>query len=407
MGEEQTKNIISEYDVSYMITVNLLKKNESTKHIEINGRIYFLVDNLSQGNHLPVNVALLMLTSGTTNIPKAVMLTDNNIKSSIESISTYMKLESGEKVIIIKNLSHISSLVGELLVSLYNHCIIYMSQKLPSPRYVVNTINKEEISVLFSVPTLLNQLAAYIKSRNIMLVTLTKVNFYGSHASNDKLKELFLLFPNANIIYSYGLTEASPRVTYIEKEDLLHKLGSCGKPVKNVKVMIFGKDGELGKNQIGEIVVKGPNVMAGYYKNPIMTELRLKNGLLFTGDYGYLDNDDYLYYIGRTDNMLTITGKNIHPEEVEKILESYPAIIDSIVVPVYKGEDVSLAAFVTIKNCESLDLKDVKFYCKQYLEIFKIPREIHVVNELKKTRSGKIIRHSYEMLKSTLLNELI
>ncbi|MDU4144975.1 class I adenylate-forming enzyme family protein, partial [Clostridium sp.] len=221
---------------------------------------------------------------------------------------------------------------------------------------------------------------------------LRKINFYGSKMDVNIIQRLCDTFTDSEIIYSYGLTEASPRVSYIKKNDLLNKKGSSGKPIKDVSIFIENKNKkELGPGMVGEIVVTGPNVMMGYYKNLDLTRKALNKSKLYTGDIGFIDQDGFLFIKGRKDNMLNVAGKNVYAEEIEEILCSIEGVKESLVTgkkDKFYGD--KLIAYI-VKN-EKIDTEEILSYLKLYLDNYKVPHEIICVKSLEKTVSGKIVR---------------
>ncbi len=213
--------------------------------------------------------------------------------------------------------------------------------------------------------------------------------------SKENIESLIDCFPKTNIIYSYGLTEASPRVTYIEKFDLIKKPKSSGKPIKGVNVSIENFNGEkIDGYDVGEIVVTGPNVMKGYYRNQEKTNETIVCGKLYTKDIGYLDEDGFLYVSGRKDNMFINAGKNIYPEEIEGVLLAHKNIKEALVkYEIDNSHDLVIVAYIKIKDGKSIDDTDVFEFCKTKLENYKIPRKIVKVMEIAKTASGKIKRN--------------
>ena len=298
-----------------------------------------------------------------------------------------------DKILLIKNLVHASSLIGELFISFYNGCTVYLTRKMPTPSVIVDLFIKNEITIFFAVPTILQNLLNYHSRNSFEVHSLRAINFYGAKMPQDDIITLINTFANVNIIYSYGLTEAAPRVTYIEGKDLRLKASSSGKPIKDVSVMINTPSGSVEVGFIGEIIVKGPNIMKGYYKNTNLTNRALQEDMLFTGDLGYLDEDGYLYVTGRKDNMFITSGKNIYPEEIEEVLLHYNGIQEALV----KGENNELGlldvnAYIVVNNPETFDKAMLYKYLKSNLENYKIPKNVFVTEMLEKTVSGKIIR---------------
>ena len=347
------------------------------------------------------DVALILFSSGTTNLPKAIMLTRKNVCSNVEGISAYLKLSENDRILIIKNLNHASSIVGEMLVGLYNGCSLFFTRKLPTVTNILDILAKDKITTFFAVPTILKGIIENKKLNRYDLNSLRIINFYGAPMPQQSILKLTELFYNTNIIYSYGLTEASPRVTYIERKDILARPSSSGKTINDVKIKILDDNGyELESYQQGEITVQGPNVMLGYYKNEILTNKVICNGILHTRDLGYLDEDGFLYVTGRKDNMIISAGKNIYPEEIEGVITIFPGIMEALV----KGEKAenetyNIIAYVVLSEGMQLNIKEVYEHCKSRLENYKIPKEVRVVKEFEKTVSGKLKRKQEFKLK--------
>ncbi len=338
------------------------------------------------------DLAMILLSSGTTGEQKGIMLSNRNIESNVDSISEYLGLYKEDRVLLIKSLNHISSIVGEMLVSIYNGCTLYMSTKVVTPSLIFSLIEQNKITVLFVVPTLLSMMTFYLSNQKFDIESLRIMNFYGAPASENLLEKVAEKFDKVNLIYSYGQTEASPRITYIERNDLLTRKKSCGKAIRNVEVFIEGNPEPF---SIGEVLVKGPNVMLGIYKNHDQTENILKGGYLHTRDLGYMDKEGYLYIVGRMDNMIIQAGKNIYPEEIEKILTSCEGVSEALVKS--KTDELigqKIVAYIVMNN-QSCSLKAVWTHLRNNLEDYKIPREINIVNHLEKTDSGKIIREGF------------
>ena len=210
----------------------------------------------------------------------------------------------------------------------------------------------------------------------------------------EDLKKLLSSFPKTNFIYSYGQTEASPRVTYIERNDLEQYIGSSGKCIRDVSIRIADENGKsVPAGECGEIVVKGPNVMYGYYKNNERTQIVKRNGELYTGDIGYLDENGYLFVKGRSDNMLITAGKNVYPEEIEGVASAFPGVNNSFVTSVSQSnQTLKLLLYISLNdNCNS-NADDMLHYLKNNLENYKLPSEVYIVKDFARTSSNKISR---------------
>ena len=210
----------------------------------------------------------------------------------------------------------------------------------------------------------------------------------------EDLNRLLNVFEGVNFIYSYGQTEASPRITYIERNDLVRKLKSSGKCIKDVSLRIADENGKSVRNGVnGEIVVSGPNVMKGYYRNEELTVKKIRNHELYTGDMGYLDEDGFLYVNGRNDNMIISAGKNIYPEEIEEVFASFPGVECAYVDAVASSNQTQkLTAYIVLYDKKKIDKHALSQHVKNHLENYKIPAEVYVVDQIGRTLNGKISR---------------
>lgn len=406
IGREKFLRLIEFLDVKYIISTSDYKEflsNETIVKCQKLSNIFLLynddvkdIGGFYKGSiinkYYEETPAVIMLSSGTTNLPKGIMLSNKNIKSNINSISSYLELNNKDKVLLVKNLTHSSSITGEMLTSLSNGCTLYLTQKIITPSMIIKLISELDISIFFGTPNLLTLILENNNIAKYNFKKLRKINFYGSKMDVNIIQRLCDTFTDSEIIYSYGLTEASPRVSYIKKNDLLNKKGSSGKPIKDVSIFIENKNKkELGPGMVGEIVVTGPNVMMGYYKNLDLTRKALNKSKLYTGDIGFIDQDGFLFIKGRKDNMLNVAGKNVYAEEIEEILCSIEGVKESLVTgkkDKFYGD--KLIAYI-VKN-EKIDTEEILSYLKLYLDNYKVPHEIICVKSLEKTVSGKIVR---------------
>ena len=388
-GKEKIKELVKQFSLEYVIFekgYDVLNCEESTTVLSD----LIIHKEVSVGkNHSDKNCEIILLTSGTTGAPKGLMLSRDNIKSIVEAIGDYLRLTLNDKIFMVKNMNHSSSIIGELLVGLDNMCTIVFNSKVLTASSMVNSICDNNITVFFAVPTILREIILKHKQLNLEKIGhLRIINFYGAPMSSQDIDKLVELLPNCNLIYSYGLTEASPRVTYIMGSDLLKKAGSSGRPIKNVKIEISNK----GIDNNGEIVVSGPNVMLGYYNDAEKTRKTIVDGKLYTGDYGYIDEDGYLYVQGRKDNMIISAGKNIYPEEIEQVLQTAEGVKEVLVRNISDDKGVEkFIAYIVTDDIEP-NMSSLFEVCKNRLENYKIPSKFVYVKELEKTPSGKIVR---------------
>lgn len=395
-GSEKIRAIVEDYAVNFIIAssnlTNILSGGiKQAVNDEIGMDIVKICDEIDKELE---RIPLILFTSGTTNKPKAILLSDNNICSNMEAIAGYLKLREEDSILLVKNLCHSSSIIGELFVGLYCGCKIVLFSLLVTTKNMLRIMERHQISVFFAVPTLLKGIMEYRQIKDYALPCLRVINFYGAPMAGGDILKLIDILPGVNLIYSYGLTEASPRVTYIEKKDLIQKPSSSGKPIENVKLKIVQEDGqEAAPNVVGQITVTGPNVMQGYYRDAKKTKETIINGWLRTGDYGFLDEAGFLYVKGRKDNMIISAGKNIYPEEIEGVLSTYPGIVEALVVSrETENKTIELCGYVVLEEASQLNKNELFVYCRNLLENYKIPNSIIEVCKLEKTPSGKIKR---------------
>lgn len=342
------------------------------------------------------DVAIMLHTSGTTSRPKKVMLTHKNLISNIQSNIASLRLSPEDRSMIVLPMCFGYCNTSQFLTHFYLGASIVIYDGIFVPKRFFLFIDKYQCTNTTCIPTML-YLITKSEKNECFLNRLSFICFGGGPVGLDILRKMEELYPDIGMIQTYGQTEASPRVTCLLPEDN-NKLGSVGKAIPGVCVKIVDKNGiEVPANTKGEIIVKGDNVMKGYYKRPEETKKVIKDGWLYTGDLGMVDEDGYLYVVGRIKNVIITGGLNIYPEEIEKILCEYPDVKEAIVFP--KSHDVLgevPIAKVVEKEGKTMDVGKLFQYCKAKMENQKLPSEIVVVQKLEKTYNGKMRRSSDE-----------
>jgi long-chain acyl-CoA synthetase len=264
------------------------------------------------------------------------------------------------------------------------------------PGEVLKSLQHEQVTVFYGVPTM------YVYILNHPLIyqyDLGSVRLWvcGGAPFPPEIMERWNNELGARIYEGYGLTEAAPVVTMQPKEGK-YKIGSIGIPPRDIEVKITDEEGkELEPGEVGELIVRGPNIMKGYYNNPGETEKVLKEGWLCTGDMSYVDEDGYLFIVGRKKDLIIRGGFNIYPREIEEVLASHPLISEAAVVGIpnkYLGEEVK--AFVKQKPGSRLTEEQVLEYCEERLPYYKTPKFVVFVRSFKKDPSGQILKDLIE-----------
>lgn len=350
-------------------------------------------DSIIEGDDSDM-VVIMLHTSGTTSKPKRVMLTHKNLICNIESNIASLNLSDKDVTLISMPIHFGYCNTAQLLTHIYLGASIIILDGVFWPKRFFEIIQKEKVTNFTGVPSMLLMLLDYRYANSYDITSLRYICFGGGNMPVDKLKLLIEKFKTVGFVQTYGQTEASPRLTALLPEDSVTKIGSVGIPISNVSIKICSENGrEVENNKIGEIVVKGPNIMKGYYKQPEITKKVLKSGWLHTGDLGYLDDDGYLYISGRIKNMIISGGINVYPEEIEEVLMNHVAVAECCVIAenhLLLGE-VPIAKIVLKENNYSKE--NFREYLQRYLSDYKIPYRFDFVDWLPKTYNGKIQRY--------------
>jgi long-chain acyl-CoA synthetase len=212
----------------------------------------------------------------------------------------------------------------------------------------------------------------------------------------ELVKKVKALYPGVKVQNLYGQTENSPGATTLKDHFALEKIGSVGEPLPHTQVQVVDEYGDaLPAGQVGEIVVKGPQVMKGYLKNEEATRNTIKNGWLYSGDLGRFDQDGLLYIVDRKKDMIIRGGENVYPVEVEEVLYELPEVLEAAVVGIpHEVYGEVPKAFIVVKEGQKLTFEYINEYCKQKLAKYKLPEEIVFLNTLPRNASGKVLKHT-------------
>jgi acyl-CoA synthetase (AMP-forming)/AMP-acid ligase II len=194
----------------------------------------------------------------------------------------------------------------------------------------------------------------------------------------------------------YGQTEATARLSYLEPKELKSKLGSIGKGIPDVQLKVVNQEGkEVQPGETGEIIAKGDNVMLGYYKEPEMTKETIKNGWLYTGDIGTIDNDGYIFLTARNKEFIKIGGKRVSPKEIEEVIVSFPQVVDCTIEAIQDnitGDAVKATVVIEKGSKNNITEEQLKSYCAGKLAMYKVPKYIEFTEKLNINSAGKKVR---------------
>jgi long-chain acyl-CoA synthetase len=346
------------------------------------------------------DTAVILYTSGTTGKPKGAMLTHKNLYSNAQDSANYLKISDDDRVIATLPMFHVFCLTVALNAPLMNGGTVIIVPKF-SPAEIFKVAKEYKATVFAGVPTMYNFLLQYPEGNPEDLQTLRLCISGGASMPVALLKNFEKKF-KVIISEGYGLSEASP-VTCFNPLDRPRKPGSIGTSIINVENKVVNELGEeVPIGEVGELIVRGPNVMKGYYKMPEETAAAIRDGWLYTGDLAKMDEEGYFYIVDRKKDMIIVGGYNVYPREVEEVLYNHPDVVEVAVVGVPDpnfGEAVK--CFVVSKNA-SLTEEDLIAYCREHLAKYKVPSSIEFLEELPKNTTGKILRRVLkEQLTST------
>lgn len=344
------------------------------------------------------DTAVVLYTSGTTGRPKGAMLSHGNLISNVVASKEVIKAKRKDSVVCILPLFHSFAATVCMLLPFYaGASMILMKSARPFKR-TIRAIFKNKVRIFVGIPSLYNilnevRLPRLIDSFLMRFLLPIRLCVSGAAALPVPTWEKFQKRFRVPLLEGYGLTEASPVVS-LNPYRGINKGGSVGLPLNGVEVAIAGKNGEiLGVGEVGEILVKGPNVMKGYLNNPDSTNEAIKNGWLYTGDLGKRDSDGYIYIAGRKKDMVNVRGLNVYPREIEDLLCQHPDVKEAAVIGIYdyhKGE--APKGFVVLKDNSCLKERELILYLRKYLANYKVPRSIEFRQNLPKNTTGKILK---------------
>jgi long-chain acyl-CoA synthetase len=342
------------------------------------------------------DLAGIIYTSGSTGDAKGVMLTHLNMVSAARSISTYLELQHDDRIVCVLPLAFDYGLYQVLMAFLVGATVV-LERSFAFPVKVLETMVREHVTVFPGVPTVFSLLMNLKTLRDHPLPHLRKITNTAAALSEEHIRQLRNLFAHAQLYSMYGLTECK-RVTYLPPDQLDIRPTSVGRGMPNEEVWLVDEAGQrLPFGATGELVIRGSNVMRGYWGKPEETAKRLKPGpiagemVLHSGDLFRTDGEGWLYFVARKDDIIKSRGEKVSPREVENVLYGMPGILEAAVVGVpdpVLGEAVK--AFVTLKMGVLLSERDVIKYCLSKLESFMAPKHVTFVDELPKTDTGKI-----------------
>ncbi|MBO4311412.1 MAG: AMP-binding protein [Desulfovibrionaceae bacterium] len=342
------------------------------------------------------DLALLQYTGGTTGVSKAAMLSHQNLAAQMQIIQSIIGGDASSKqytFLSIMPFFHVFGLVGNIILP-----ALYAGTTIPVPRYtpgdLLRTIQKYRPNFFVGAPSVYMSL---MQQKDISKYDLTCIELCisGSAPFPKEAMVQFQKMTGAHITEGLGLTEASPCVAANPLYGL-QKIGSVGTPLPGTELRIVDTETGtkvLGDNEPGELIVRGPQVMLGYWNRPEETALTLRNGWLYTGDIAYRDEDGYYFIVDRKKDMAIVGGYNVYPHEVDEVLYEHPKVAEAVAVSVpHRTRGETLKAYIVPKKGETLTVPELVAHCRAKLANYKVPKFFEFRTELPKTLVGKVLR---------------
>ena len=332
--------------------------------------------------------ALYLYTSGTTGRPKGVILTHDNLAANVESCQKADKFDHNDAFLCLLPFFHTYAITGTFLLPLFSGAKMVLVDRF-QPMKVMSLIQDQKISVLLAIPSMYRVMAA---TEGDFKVSSVRFPISGGEPLPIPVAEAFERRFGVPIFEGYGQTEAAPVVTL--NVPAARKLGTIGRALPGIDLAIWDEHNRfLPAGDVGEIMVRGRNVMQGYHHLPEETAKTITDGWLHTGDLGKLDEQGFVTITGRKKDLIISAGENIYPREIEEVLAQHPKVKEVAVIGVkdeVRGEVPK--AFVIAREGIELDEKELRTFCRENLAGYKVPKYIEVVADLPRSPTGKVLK---------------
>ena len=350
------------------------------------------------------DTAIIVYTSGTTGKPKGAMLSNKNIISNAYSGQKTVNVKARDRGIVFLPMFHSFTFsIGVMLPLSVGASIVIIKSITPFSNIFKQTLTKR-VTLFFGIPDVYNALAKAKLPWYFMWFNRIRAFISGASALQPKtLDAMAKKFKRATLLEGYGLSEASPAVCMntFKKQ----KAGSVGTALYGYEMKIVDAEmNELPHGGIGDIIVKGDNVMQGYLGRPEATSETIVNDWLLTGDMGYMDDEGFLFIVDRRKDLIISKGINIYPREIEEVIDHYEGVGASAVIGIVdeKSGEVPVVYIELAEDVKNFDEKGLKAYMREHLANYKIPKQIHLIDELPKNATGKVLKR---VLKERLIKD--
>jgi len=352
------------------------------------------------------DTAVIIYTSGTTGKPKGAMLSNKNVLSNADSGQRTIDVKPKDRAIVFLPMFHSFTFSIGVMLPLYVGASIVIIKSIQPFSNIFKQVLTKRVTIFFGIPDVYNALAKAKLPWYFMWFNTLRAFISGAAALQPKtLDAMSKKFKRATLLEGYGLSEASPAVSMntFKKQ----KAGSVGTALYGYEMKIVDKEmNEVHRGTIGDVIVKGDNVMQGYLGRPTATDETIINGWLLTGDVGYMDDEGFLFIVDRKKDLIISKGINIYPREIEEVIDLFEGVSISAVIGIVdeKSGEAPVAYIELEEGVDALDESGLKKYMREHLANYKVPKQIHVVSALPKNATGKVLKR---VLKENLRDEIL
>ncbi len=341
----------------------------------------------------PDDVAAIIYTSGTTGLPKGAMITHGNVLFNVGATIAGHGFRPDDIHILVVPLFHVTGLNTIMPTAFRQGATVVVTAAI-APREILELIDRHRATTFFGVPTTMILLVQTPGIDEYDLSSLRLIAYSGAPMPVQTIERLRELFPGVKLHNFFGLTETTSVTTVLPDDQALVRPESIGRLVPGLKARIADDEGNaLMAGEVGELLVKGPSVVKGYYDRPEATAEAIVDGWLHTGDNAYIDGEGYVFLQGRKKEMIIVGGENVYPVEVENLLTRHPSVAEAAAVGApHKVFGEVVKAVVVPQPGAQVDKRELKRFCSEHLASYKVPQSFEIRESLPRNPSGKVVK---------------